>query len=46
VIIALIFLLAAFVQSSVGFGFALVSMPLLARVLALQMATPLVWVSR
>lgn len=41
-IIALIFLLAAFVQSSVGFGFALVSMPLLARVLALQTATPLV----
>lgn len=40
--LALIFFLAAFVQSMAGFGMALVAMPLLVRVLAVEMATPLV----
>jgi uncharacterized membrane protein YfcA len=39
---ALIALLAAFVQSSIGFGFALVSMPLLVSLLGIQVSTPLV----
>jgi uncharacterized membrane protein YfcA len=41
-LIALIVLLAAFVQSSIGFGFALVSMPLLVSLLGIQISSPLV----
>lgn len=42
VLIALILGLATFVQSSIGFGLALISMPLLVGVIGLQQATPLV----
>ena len=41
-LVALIIFLATFVQSSVGFGLALVSMPLLVPLLGIQTASPLV----
>ena len=41
-LIALIVFLAVFVQSSIGFGFALVSMPLLVALLGIQISAPLV----
>jgi uncharacterized membrane protein YfcA len=44
-LIAIIFFLATFVQSSVGFGLALVSMPLLVAIIGIQTASPLVAVA-
>lgn len=41
-LVALIIFLATFVQSSMGFGLALVSMPLLVTLLGIQVAAPLV----
>lgn len=41
-LVSLIIFLAVFVQSSIGFGFALVSMPLLVALLGIQIAAPLV----
>ena len=41
-LIALIIFLATFVQSSMGFGLALISMPLLVTILGIQTAAPLV----
>jgi uncharacterized membrane protein YfcA len=41
-LISLIVFLAVFVQSSIGFGFALVSMPLLVGLLGIQISAPLV----
>jgi len=41
-LVALIIFLAVFIQSSVGFGLALVSMPLLVPLLGIQTASPLV----
>ncbi|MCA9951548.1 MAG: sulfite exporter TauE/SafE family protein [Anaerolineales bacterium] len=41
-LVTLIIFFAVFVQSSVGFGFALVSMPLLVELLGIQIAAPLV----
>lgn len=41
-LVALIFFIAIFIQSSVGFGLALVSMPLLVAILGIQTAAPLV----
>ncbi len=41
-LVALIIFIAVFVQSSIGFGFALVSMPLLVGLLGIQISAPLV----
>jgi uncharacterized membrane protein YfcA len=45
IIVAIIAFVAALVQSSIGFGFALVSMPVLVGVLGIQTAAPLVALS-
>ncbi|MFN2255522.1 MAG: sulfite exporter TauE/SafE family protein, partial [Candidatus Promineifilaceae bacterium] len=42
IIVALIVFLGALVQSSIGFGFALVTMPILVGVLGIHLAAPLV----
>jgi uncharacterized membrane protein YfcA len=41
-LVSLVIFLAVFVQSSIGFGFALISMPLLVGILGIQVSAPLV----